>query len=299
MYILFFCLFCIRTYEVEAAEKREGFISTDGSYVKVGKYFYTYLDEWYCSDTKGSIGTMVLSENGKTTYNSLYVYKNQIYYVCLKQAGDYHYKASIWKMRLNGTGKQKIASIKEKIGSGNIELINQNHIIFVCGDGIENRHVHSINLKTKRQKTMNQAMDFVTKPYKKLNGIEKPCQYRQYAVASNIPTGELWYGTVWIYNSLNQKITQVTDKGWDTTIRKKYVYYLEQKGKNVCLMRCNMKGKQKKKIASMKSSDPSGKMFGAMFDKLTDQYCDIQIGNNRKNYYRYRYNTKICKKIKK
>jgi len=42
--IYYFFLFCICIYGVEVTEKREGFFNTDGSYVKVGKYFYIYLN---------------------------------------------------------------------------------------------------------------------------------------------------------------------------------------------------------------------------------------------------------------
>jgi len=284
----------------QAAEKQEGFISHNDKQVKVGKYFYTYSDGWHYSGIKENIGKLVFPKNEKIIYSfRLYAYKNYIYYVRLKKIGDYNYRASVWRMKPNGTGKEKIASIKENIGGGEIGVINHDYLLFVCSDGIDALHVHSINLKTGKQKKINQAMDFMTLPHQ-YKGIQKPCQYKQYVVAENLPNGELWYGDIWIYNTLKQNAIKVTDKAWGITIRKKYVYYIQQKGKKMCLMRCNMKAKQKKIVAAIKTVHRSPGRVGAYFDEITDRYCDICIldGSKRK-YYRYDYKKKTCKKINK
>lgn len=282
------------------ASNNQGKICSYDNNTKIGKYNYTYdySKGLYISNKKGSIGKLVLPMNkkGKQFNGDAYVSGNYIYYSYY--GGSYnkntrmYSKIYIYRMKLNGTKKTLLSTIKKKnYHGGKIQLVYKKTIVCTIYGDYDLHDTYCVNIKTKKAKKLNAESIGIRGSQDYSNGIYKGYQYKQYYTVG-VSLGEFWYDNVWIYNAKRQKFKTISKKAWDIGIGGKYVYYLEYKNENAsCLIRCNVNGKNKKVLKTITEKNPA-------FYKVTSKYCIYtSTFAPTETYYKYTFSTGKTTKV--
>lgn len=278
-----------------AADNKSGKLNAWEKQVKVGKYYYkSDSSGLYISSKKGKTGTLLLPKNkdGQTYDHNAYFSGNYIYYSYSIQNS----KSYLYRMKVNGKSKKMIAEIaaKKEDASGMIEFVYKNQVIYSHSD-INGSDVYSINVKTKKVKYLKGYSFSAVNSEQTLSDCYHYKNY--YAVDVGGYKGDLYPTEKYIFNAKTQKLKRISKEAWAIAIAGKDVYYLENDINNSCrLMRCDVNGKSKKKLKTIKNEGNS--YAGLTFHKVTSKYCIYTSWEGDSVvYYKYTFSTKKTQKV--
>ena len=292
-------------FHAQAATKEYGRFYRDGSNTQIqsGKYYYTFQsDGLYVSESAGLTGTQVLPKMKKTSElsDTVYLSKKYLYYVYYDRKSF-----TVYRMKPDGTEEKKIAGKKLKFSEGegiSIQFVYSDQYIVLERNILGDARTYSVNVKTGKINSV--AVDGKKKHY----SLDfEPDSYQSYYVAtgSYMSVTDIW--PVYVYNVKSKSIRKLEENARGIAIGGKYIYYIEyHRGKSSAkLIRCNLNGKNKKTICTIKTkykTEEDALAYGGPFlCEATSRYCIYMLYSLKgKDYYYYKYtfSTKKNRKIK-